>query len=55
VVGINAIITDFSKAFDLLPYDLLFKKLETSGVDLTIVVWLRELLVARTQRVRVGR
>ena len=50
----NAIIIDFSKAFDLVPHDRLLTKLAASGVDSGVVVWVREFLVGRTQRVRVG-
>jgi len=53
-VDIDAIITDFSKAFDLVPHDRLLTKLAVSGVDSRVVVWVREFLVGRTQRVRVG-
>jgi len=53
-VGTDAIITDFSKAFDLVPHYRLFTKLATSGVDSKVAVWVREFLVGRTQRVRVG-
>ena len=52
--GIDAIIIDFSKAFHLVPHDRLLTKLESSGVDSRVVVWVREFLVGRTQRVRVG-
>jgi len=52
-VGTDAIITDFSKAFDLVPRDRLLTKMATSGVDSKVVVWVREFLVGRTQRVRV--
>jgi len=47
-VGIDAIITDFSKAFDLVPSDRLLTKLTASGVDSRVVVWVREFLVGRT-------
>jgi hypothetical protein len=53
VVSIEVIIIDFSKAFNLVPHDRLLVKLAASGVDSRIVVWVRELLVGRTQRVRV--
>jgi len=34
---IDAIIIDFSKAFDLVPYDLLLMKIAASGVDSKVV------------------
>ena len=49
------IIREFSQAFDLVPHDRLLTKLAVSGVDSRVVVWVREFLVGRTQRVRVGR
>ena len=52
--GIDAILIDFSKAFDSVPHDRMLTKLAASGVDSRVVVWVRELLVDRTQRVRVG-
>ena len=39
---------------DLVPRDRLLTKLAASGVDSNVVVWVREFLVGRTQRVRVG-
>ena len=52
-VGIDAVIVDLSKAFDLVPHDRLLTKLAASGVDSRVIVWVREFLVGRTQRVRV--
>ena len=52
--GIDAIIIDFSKAFDLVPHDGMLTKLAASDVDSRVVVGARELLVGRTERVRVG-
>jgi hypothetical protein len=47
---INAIVIDFSKAFDLVPYDRLLTKIAISGVDSKVVAWVREFLwVARRQ------
>jgi len=46
-VGIDAIIIDFSKAFDLVLRDWLLTKLAASGVDPRVVVWVREFLVGR--------
>ena len=54
-VGIDAIIIDFSKAFGLVPYERLLTKLAASGVDWRVVIWVREFLVGRTQRLRVER
>ena len=53
-VGEDAIIIDFSKAFDLVSHDRLLMKLAVSGVELSVVIWVREFLVGHTQRVRVG-
>jgi hypothetical protein len=44
-VGIDAVIKDFSKAFDLVPHHRLLTKLATSGVNSKVVAWLREFLV----------
>ena len=47
---LDAIIIDFSKAFDLVPHDRLLKKTAASGVDSRVVVWIREFLIDRSQR-----
>jgi hypothetical protein len=52
--GTDAIIIDFSKAFDLVPHDRLLTKLVASGVDSRVVVLVKEFLVGRKQRVGVG-
>jgi len=52
---LDAIIIDFSKAFDLVPHDRLLKKIAASGVEPRVVVWIGEFLRDRSQRVRVGR
>ena len=52
---IEAIIVDFSKAFDLVPHGRLLTKIANSGVDSSVVVWITEFLLGRTQRVRLGR
>ena len=51
---IDPIIIYFSKAFDLVPHGRLLTKIANSGVDSGVVVWIREFLLGRTQRVRVG-
>jgi hypothetical protein len=53
-VGIDAIIIYFSNAYDLVPHDRLLSKPAASGVDSRVVVWVREFLVGRTQRITVG-
>ena len=51
---IDAVIIDFSNAFDLVHRDRLFTKLATSGVVSRIVAGVREFLLGRTERVREG-
>jgi 23S rRNA C2498 (ribose-2'-O)-methylase RlmM len=46
---IDAIIVDFSKAFDLVPHGQLLVKIANSGMDAKVVVWIREFLLGRTQ------
>ena len=47
---IDVIIIDFSKAFDIVPYDRLVMKIAASGVDSKVVVWVREFfLVVRRE------
>ena len=52
---IEAIIVDFSKAFGLVPCGRLLKQIANSDVDCRVVVWIRESLLGRTQRFRLGR
>ena len=51
---IDVVIVDFSKAFDLVSHGRLLTKIAKSGVDSRLVVWIREFLLGRTQRVGVG-
>jgi hypothetical protein len=51
---IDAIIIDFSKAFDLVPHGRLLTKIANSAVDSRVKVWITEFLLRRTQRIRVG-
>jgi hypothetical protein len=46
---IDAIVIDFSKAFDLVPHDWLLMKTVISGVDSRVVASVREFLLGRTQ------
>ena len=45
----DAIIIDFSKAFDSVPHDSLLMKIAATGVDLRLVVWVKEFLSGRSQ------
>ena len=38
----DAIIIDFSKAFDLISHVRLLTKIAATGVDLRVVVWVKE-------------
>jgi hypothetical protein len=51
---LDTIIIDFLKAFDRVPHDRLLKKIADLGVDPRVFVWIREFLLGRSQRVRVG-
>ena len=47
---LDAIIVDFSKAFDLVPHGRLLTKTANSGVESRVVVWIRNsFLVARRE------
>jgi len=46
-VGVDVIIIDLSKYFDLVPHDRLSMKLSSPSVDARVVVWVREFLVGR--------
>jgi len=54
-VRTDTIITDFSKAFNLVPHDRLLKKIVATVVDLREVVWVKEFHLGRLQRVRIDR
>ena len=49
----DAIVVDFSNEFDVVTRGRLLEKIENSGVDPRVVVRIRELLLGRTQRVRI--
>jgi hypothetical protein len=51
---LDAIIIDFSKVFDLVPHDRLQTKAAASGVELRLVLCIKEFLLGRTQRGRGG-
>jgi hypothetical protein len=48
-VCIEAIVINFSKAFDLIPHERLLMKLTASGVDSRFFVCVREFVVGRTR------
>jgi retron-type reverse transcriptase len=52
-VRTDAIVIDFSKAFDLVPHDRLLTKIAETGLDLRVVLWVKEFLLGRLQMVRV--
>jgi hypothetical protein len=39
---------------DLVPHDRLLTKIESSGVDSRVVIWIREFFLGSTQRITVG-
>jgi hypothetical protein len=49
-----AIITDFSKAFDLVPRDRLLTKIAATGVDFRVVVWIKGVDGQLSEEVRVN-
>jgi hypothetical protein len=51
---LDEVIIDFLKAFDLVPHDRLLKQIADSSVDPRVFVCIREFLIGRSQRVRVG-
>jgi hypothetical protein len=47
------IIIDISKAFSSVPHDRLLTGMAATGLDLRVVVWVKEFVLGRSQRVRV--
>ena len=52
-VRAGANIIDFSQAFDLVPHDRLLMKIAETGLDLRVVLWVKDFLLGRSQRVTV--
>ena len=50
---IDAIIVDFSNAFDFVPHDRLLTKIAKAGVDIRVIGCIREFLSDHTQGGRV--
>ena len=44
----DAIKMDFLKAFNLVPHDRLLTEIAATGVDLRVVVWVKEFLLGRS-------
>lgn len=51
---VDAIYTDFSKAFDLIPHESFLQKLSLYGIGDSVLCWIRSYLTERSQSVRVG-
>lgn len=51
---VDAIYTDFSKAFDRVNFDLLLIKLDHIGFNKQLLLWLESFLKGRKQKVRIG-
>ena len=51
----DAMIIDFSEVFNLVPHDRLLTKIAATTADLRGVVWVKEFLLGRSQRVRADR
>jgi hypothetical protein len=49
-VRTDAIVIDFSNTFDLVPHDRLLTKFAETGLDLRVVVWVKEFLLGRSQK-----
>ena len=52
--SVRVISFDFSKAFDNLPHDILFKKIKKIPINPYITNWLIDFLTNRSQRVKIG-
>jgi hypothetical protein len=48
----DTIIIDFSEAFDLVGHDRLLTKIAAIGLDLRVVIWVKEFLLGRSERGR---
>ena len=51
---IDAVYTDFEKAFDNVPHNRLISKLSSYGISKTVIKWIQDFLTARKFRVRVN-
>ena len=53
-VAVDAIYTDFAKAFDTVPHKRLLMKLSCLGIDGNLLSWIESFLSNRSQRVRIN-
>ena len=53
-IPVDIIYLDFRKAFDSVPHERLLTKLKAYGISGNILEWIRNFLLGRTQRVKVG-
>jgi len=51
---IDPIVIEFSEVFDLVPHGRLLTKIANSGVGSRVILWIREFLLGRMQRIKVG-
>jgi hypothetical protein len=51
---IDAIYTDFEKAFDKVPHKRLISKLYSYGINKDIIEWIKAFLINRRQRVKIN-
>ena len=51
---INVIYTDFAKAFDKVPQSRLISKLCSYGVNDQLILWIKDFLLHRSQRVKIN-
>lgn len=51
---VDAIYTDFSKAFDRVNHHKLLNKLDNIGFNYDLIKWFSSMLIGRTQRVKIG-
>ena len=50
----TGLFVDFRKAFDLVKFDLLLKKMENAGIRGVALQWFTSFLIGRTQQVKIG-
>ena len=52
--GVDIVLFDFSKAFDVVSLDVLIEKLRLLGVDRPLLDWIQDFLMGRTMKVTVS-